>query len=1142
MEMTDKSGHVLVIFLSMVLVTITARADLRPSDVRLSQALDLKPYLISPADIGQTAFAKAGSVPVGTAVAGTYVESRGALIAQTYYDFLGSGGAGRTVATNPPDLLNPKPAGIHFAIFMKGAPGIGSSTNPGAIKRMGYACYDPSGSGSFPLPGGEVIVAEVNPTSLEGGSEPQIAALPDGRAVVAGSSWAEPDDVRHWFNQMVIDYAPLAGIFGNLTGGSIIAKATSQAQDFDTMHYPTIYPSLCLDINGTGPEDTLFYVLTTAVWSVNDNGIFYRNRWYGQGKVFRKNGTSMPGIDPAWTLVFTDSGSFYGAGNIACDPTSARIATFTSIPFAEDSSGASGYQVRWADSPTGNSGTWTRHRVPNLSTTSVDMPFYHVEGMFDTQGKLHVIFSATYRGPDYNYELERCRGIHWSEYDPERLTVFYNATWPRDRSCGLNGQNAFQNISQLTIGECDNRLYIAYSSANDPSYVPNGDDCVRSQSWWHWKGNGEIYVTVSRDLTGRSWDKPRNVSNSYTPNCDTGTCAADKYPSLSWYGMDDADFAGSESWGTSGATWDLSGGGYTGSEYIQLYYLQDKYPSIGGMGMTGGLVPPYTLNDMRWVRMSCAGPVIAADLSLSRDVIGWPEWGRPGSERLYRIALNSIGNTDLLMNSVTAVLDSAKGSGAGPGNWMTVTGAPVSIPESGTDSLTVTLNPGGMITSGPTVLYGKIRFQYSPPAQIKELAVQFTVADTVAGIVWDTIATACVELTVGTDGNIGHLGGDGADIADLGRVNMDYFGPADCDTGDNSRGFSGIYLFDGSPVIIRKTAPGSYRGSWSLHSNGLLSPTGFRPMTGVGYAPHGSGSTASYDVFNSGTFLTSDSLVKVEKTWWAPKHPDSCNFIVQRLLVFATTTGTSVSNLQIGEALDFDIPSDSGLTNNVSGSDQNRRLVWMRGFNSQDYGSDCVDNSRRYGGAALLNWHMKGGGCFDSLYSGKAVANDVYLYPANGFVVDSVSRAMHDAGYAVENRVTDQTLLFTYKDGVDGYTLRANDTLTIYTALATVRTAYSTNAGLDSLKRAIDKAKNFLKTDLGYCGSCCTGVTGNVNMSGIVDLSDLSALVSYLTGGGYVLPCSAEANVNNVGIVDLSDLSALVSYLTGGGYVLPNCS
>jgi len=70
---------------------------------------------------------------------------------------------------------------------------------------------------------------------------------------------------------------------------------------------------------------------------------------------------------------------------------------------------------------------------------------------------------------------------------------------------------------------------------------------------------------------------------------------------------------------------------------------------------------------------------------------------------------------------------------------------------------------------------------------------------------------------------------------------------------------------------------------------------------------------------------------------------------------------------------------------------------------------------------------------------------------------------------------------------------------------------------------------------------CCDGKTGNVNMQEIVDLSDLSALVNYLTGYGYVLPCVEEANVNAVGIIDLSDLSALVNYLTGYGYVLPNC-
>jgi hypothetical protein len=71
--------------------------------------------------------------------------------------------------------------------------------------------------------------------------------------------------------------------------------------------------------------------------------------------------------------------------------------------------------------------------------------------------------------------------------------------------------------------------------------------------------------------------------------------------------------------------------------------------------------------------------------------------------------------------------------------------------------------------------------------------------------------------------------------------------------------------------------------------------------------------------------------------------------------------------------------------------------------------------------------------------------------------------------------------------------------------------------------------------------SCCAGVTGDVNVNGTVNLADLSSLVSYLTGGGFVPSCSPEADVNASGTINLADLSSLVSYLTAGGYVLPNC-
>ena len=62
-----------------------------------------------------------------------------------------------------------------------------------------------------------------------------------------------------------------------------------------------------------------------------------------------------------------------------------------------------------------------------------------------------------------------------------------------------------------------------------------------------------------------------------------------------------------------------------------------------------------------------------------------------------------------------------------------------------------------------------------------------------------------------------------------------------------------------------------------------------------------------------------------------------------------------------------------------------------------------------------------------------------------------------------------------------------------------------------------------------------------MDASNLVDLADLSALVSFLAGNTSVVHCPDAANVNGDGVVDLADLSALVNYLTGGGYVLPSC-
>lgn len=76
--------------------------------------------------------------------------------------------------------------------------------------------------------------------------------------------------------------------------------------------------------------------------------------------------------------------------------------------------------------------------------------------------------------------------------------------------------------------------------------------------------------------------------------------------------------------------------------------------------------------------------------------------------------------------------------------------------------------------------------------------------------------------------------------------------------------------------------------------------------------------------------------------------------------------------------------------------------------------------------------------------------------------------------------------------------------------------------------------------------ACCIGNRGNVNGSfnQVVDFSDLASLAQFLSSDDPPpLECYDEANLDGRGIADLTDLSLLVAYLTGGvEFPLPPCS
>ena len=1138
----------LVVLVSLVAIfALSLSARVMPPDPRLERINTMFRYPVMSigSDLQSTPGAPARPARLGGSLA--IPNSRGSLVAQTWRDWQGNANQNRWVAVTAPS--SSFGAGVQFSYISK------ASSNAADSNRWGWNAYDGI-AGAYVKPGGSVVVQDNSPGSVEAGSYPKIMINPSNGQGIIGS-YVFPDQANNSnYEQMHVGFEalPFSGNFGTISDGSVMPDSINTKNNVAGTDF-TIWPAMAMTATAT---DTVLYLFGNE-YSATTNA-------KTAVKVFRRdiplgiNGTTFAYPDNGWQLVFGDT-SFFPTCDFAASRLSTKVAAVWTkwVPTAPGS--ANDVDVYYATSPTGLAGTWTRHDLTNY-TGNTFRAWLEVNALYDSSDKLHIIWNGGVTNDNAQTVLRMCRLFHWSEWNPSNFYTMYNANFDAGLLKCVGGSNVM-NVGKFSVGECNGKLYATFVDWNDPNLADSLDDCAGSADPAT-GANGELWLVVSKDLQGKSWDKPRNLSNNMTPGCDTvvgapnGNCGDDKWQSISEQGIDDALYAGTENWTPSGATYDPSGS-YTGTAYTEVYYMTDRFPGGNALGTPQG---PATLNDLRWIRLACVDPVTAASLAITPSEIGFPEFTKPGHEKDSTLTVENTGNTTLTFSpGIAAVEDSCKGVGCAAG-WLGFSGAPSSIPEATQTSMVLKLNAGGVsnVTSGPTRFWGHLQMNYGPPSQNFTFPISLVVADSVANTVWDTIATSTnIKLTVASNGNMGNNY--------IGKVNLNFNPPVECDndssiSGPNySRGTASTYLGDGSPVIIRKpTTAADVIASWSIFSQGYTSVNGFKPLPPA--APYNGKSwafkdTTIYQRFFSGTFTTIDSVLKVEKTWYAPKtSADTNSFVIEKMQIFPSVAGAKVDSLYIGEAYDWDIPTDSGTSNNYGNFDATRRLVYQQGFESSDTisskGYDCANNSMRYGGSALIAQGLVDAcaGMNDTLWGGYTAANDTFVYPASGFVPVRLYTNMKAPGYSKETRITDLHTVLTFKASntnppapATGWTLPAtvHDTLTVYTIMGVVRKAATPAAGLDSLKAVIDKGKKWANYWVRGCRSCCIGKRGNVNCTGAIDLGDLSALVSYLTGGGFVLCCPDASNVNGTGSIDLGDLSALVSYLTGGGFVLVNC-
>lgn len=136
-----------------------------------------------------------------------------------------------------------------------------------------------------------------------------------------------------------------------------------------------------------------------------------------------------------------------------------------------------------------------------------------VDAIYDYDDNLHIMWNAQYVTDDGF--SDRVFLYHFSDGVIDEVTRY---DMPQTDSCQFGPQNLAINKASMEF-DTPGALFTVYTRFDTA-------DCSRAG-----QANGELYMQYSAD-GGHNWYDPVNLTNSHTPDCDTGECASDEFPSL----------------------------------------------------------------------------------------------------------------------------------------------------------------------------------------------------------------------------------------------------------------------------------------------------------------------------------------------------------------------------------------------------------------------------------------------------------------------------------------------------------------------------------------------------------------------------------------------------------------------------------
>jgi hypothetical protein len=685
--------------------------------------------------------------------------------------------------------------------------------------------------------------------------------------------------------------------------------------------------------------------------------------------------------------------------------------------------------------------------------------------------------------------------FHWRESNSEIKTVA-KADWDTGGATCI-GYAWGTDVAKMSMSECDGKVYISFTQFGDRDHPCDWYDAVDNVV------TGYLYISVYDPAYG-AWDRPQRVTD--VVEGPTGCIPGD---------MDGPQECTSEYWGSMARYGRLDTCKLTPpGNALDIVYINDIAP--GGVVQDESGV--WATNPVNWVVYPCreavpepgysddAGPGYGLCYGSPVFVVG------PTDDTTFVLGLENSGILDNAV-TVTAEVDSSNGTSNGANTSISVDPPAGNIPGKG-GTLGIDVN---VVTTGEdefTTVYATITVTHEAEGSPRIIPMCIMVTEVFPIAESAVIRTFCKRLKVYNHGQMSN----NATNASLDF--MDFVDPDDC---------GNLYLYDGSPIICRDVG-GDKVCYFTIFDNSYGKENALRPMSPLLVD---SVNNTSY-TYASAEFITGDSAIGLIVEYFAPKHEDSCSFMIQRLRFWNhdyDSSGATLMEVAVGEALDWDIPGFEHASNNESGSDVPLGLIYQ--YCCERDPCDTLLTCERFGGIA--SWEPL------PFKNYMTIENDVWVY-STGPYGDSAplppgptyDLMNTNDGFSTASLDSCEDLMTLVTFGV--YDLAVHDTNCVVKILSTTRQ----DGNAVTLKENVGKANVFIAAhEEIQCDTQgpCDCLPGDANGDGSINVGDAVYLISFVFKGGPApvpyATCSGDANCDCA--ANVGDAVYIIAYVFKGG-------